>query len=263
MTETQKEIIHQGISINCDMGESFGLYRMGNDEAIMPYITHANIACGFHGSDPNHMATTVRLAKAYGVQVGAHFSYPDLPGFGRREMKIQREELKNLIVYQVGALKGFLKEQGVRLSHLKPHGALYGVSAREQDTALAVADVAKVFDVPVFGLSGTLHEEVFRAAGVTFIPEFFADLDYDDDGRLVITREHGEVDPDHAAERCARAVGERLVTSLGGRDVPVVADTVCVHSDTPNAVEVAAAVHARLFGMGGAASTGSSFRQRV
>ena len=115
--------------INCDMGESFGLYTLGNDAAIMPFISQANIACGFHGSDPNHMAATVALANKYGVRIGAHVSLPDLVGFGRREMKVERDELRNIILYQVGALTGFLKETGSELSHIKPHGALYGMAA--------------------------------------------------------------------------------------------------------------------------------------
>ena len=118
------------ININCDMGESFGLYVMGDDEGVMPYITQANVACGFHGSDPNHMRKTVELAKQHNVKVGAHFSLPDLPGFGRREMKIERDELANIVIYQIGALKGFLDVAGVSLSHMKPHGALYGMAAR-------------------------------------------------------------------------------------------------------------------------------------
>jgi len=181
------------VNINCDMGESFSLYKMGDDERLMPYITEANIACGFHGSDPNHMRATVELAKQHGVKIGAHFSLPDLPGFGRREMKIEREEMANIITYQVGALSAFLAMAGVKLNHLKPHGALYGMAARIEHIAQAVADVGEHYRVPVFGLSGTLHEEIYMARGLEFCPEFYADLDYDADGKLIITREHHEV----------------------------------------------------------------------
>ena len=125
------------VDINCDMGESFGLYRIGDDAGIMPYITQANVACGFHGSDPNHMRRTVALANKHGVKVGAHVSLPDLPGFGRREMKIDREEMTNIILYQIGALIAFLKLEGMALSHLKPHGALYGMAARQEHIAEA------------------------------------------------------------------------------------------------------------------------------
>ena len=134
--------------INCDMGESFGLYRIGDDHALMPLISAANVACGFHASDFNHMRDTVRLAKEHGVKVGAHPSLPDLQGFGRREMKMPREELANCILYQVGALKAFLDAEGMALNHIKPHGALYGMAARNEEVAHAVADAADVFGVP-------------------------------------------------------------------------------------------------------------------
>jgi 5-oxoprolinase (ATP-hydrolysing) subunit A len=228
--------------INCDMGEAFGLYRMGDDENIMPLITVANVACGFHGSDFNHMRNTVKLAKRHGVKVGAHPSLPDLQGFGRREMKIGREELANCIIYQVGALKGFLEAEGMELNHIKPHGALYGMAARQEETALAVADAADVFRVPLMGMINTNHEKIYRARGHEFIAEFYTDLDYSDDGSLIITREHEAVDPALAAERSLRAIREGKVKSVGGKDVDVRADAICVHSDTPNAVAIAKAV---------------------
>jgi len=234
------------VNINCDMGESFGLYKMGDDEGIMPYIAEANVACGFHGSDPNHMRKTVELAKRHGVRVGAHFSLPDLPGFGRREMKIAREEMANIIIYQIGALKGFLDVAGVELSHLKPHGALYGMAARQEHIAEAVADAGEHFHVPVFGLAGTLHEEVYVRRGLQFTAEFYADLDYDDEGGLIITREHHAVIPDDVAQKCLRAVTEGKTKSVTGKDISIRAESICVHSDTPNAVEVASAVHAAI-----------------
>jgi 5-oxoprolinase (ATP-hydrolysing) subunit A len=228
--------------INCDMGEAFGLYRMGDDENIMPLITVANVACGFHGSDFNHMRKTVQLAKRHGVKVGAHPSLPDLQGFGRREMKIGREELANCIIYQVGALKGFLEAEGMALNHIKPHGALYGMAARLEETAHAVADAADVFKVPLMGMINTNHQKVYTARGHEFIAEFYTDLDYNDDGSLIITREHAAVDPAQAASRSLRAIKEGKVQSVGGKDVAVRADAICVHSDTPNAVEIAKAV---------------------
>ncbi|MBW8636380.1 5-oxoprolinase subunit PxpA [Hoeflea sp. WL0058] len=230
------------VDINCDMGESFGLYKMGDDEGIMPFITQANVACGFHASDPNHMRQTVELARTHDVKVGAHFSLPDLAGFGRREMKIDREEMANIILYQIGALKGFLDQAGMELSHLKPHGALYGMAARMEYIAEAVADAAEVYDVPVMGLAGTLHEEVYTRRGGGFLAEFFADLDYDDDGNLIITREHAAVDPQVAASRSVEAVRNGRLTSINGKTLPVRVETICVHSDTPNAVAIAKAV---------------------
>jgi UPF0271 protein len=228
--------------INCDMGEGFDLYRIGDDEGLMPLIDVANVACGFHASDFNHMRRTVQLAKRHGVKVGAHPSLPDLQGFGRREMKIGREELTNCIIYQIGALKGFLEAEGVALNHIKPHGSLYGMAARMEEMAHAVADAADIFRVPLFGMSGSLHEKVYTARGHAFVSEFYADLDYNDEGGLIITREHAATDPQQAAAACLRAIRTGKVASLGGKDVPVRADAICVHSDTPNAVAVAQAV---------------------
>jgi UPF0271 protein len=230
--------------INCDMGESFGLYRAGDDAALMPLISAANVACGFHASDFNHMRATVRLAKRYGVRVGAHPSLPDLQGFGRREMTMPREELANCVLYQVGALKGFLDAEGMPLAHIKPHGALYGMAARNQEVAEAICDAADVFQVPIMGMAGTLHESVYTARGHGFIAEFYSDLSYRGDGSLIITRQHEAVDPADAAARSLRAIVEGRTRSVDGNDVAVRADAICVHSDTPNAVAVANAVRA-------------------
>lgn len=230
--------------INCDMGESFGLYKMGDDAALMPLITVANVACGFHASDYNHIRKTVRLAKQHGVKVGAHPSLPDLQGFGRREMKMDREELANCIIYQVGAIKGFLDAEGMPLSHIKPHGSLYGMAARMQHAADAVCDAADVFKVPLYGMINCLHEQVYTARGHDFVAEYYADLEYDDNGGLIITREHDAVDPDDAAARCLRAITDGKTASVNGQDIQVRADAICVHSDTPNAVAVAEAVRA-------------------
>jgi UPF0271 protein len=188
------------------------------------------------------MRKTVQLAKRHGVKVGAHPSLPDLQGFGRREMRIGREELANCIIYQVGALKGFLEAEGLELNHIKPHGALYGMAARMEETANAIADAADVFKVPLMGMVNTQHEKVYIARGHRFIAEFYTDLDYNDDGNLIITREHEAVDPAVAAQRSIRAIKEGKVKSVGGKDVVVRADAICVHSDTPNAVAIAKAV---------------------
>jgi 5-oxoprolinase (ATP-hydrolysing) subunit A len=229
-------------TINCDMGEGFGLYRMGDDEGLMPLISVANVACGFHASDFNHMRRTVQLAKQNGVKVGAHPSLPDLQGFGRREMTIARDELVNCLIYQIGALKGFLEAEGLPLNHIKPHGSLYGMAARNEAMAHAICDVADIFPVPLFGMVGTLHQSVYAARGHRFVAEYYADLDYNDDGGLIITREHPPVDAARAAARCVRAIKEGLTASVGGRDIVVGSETICIHSDTPNAVEVTVAV---------------------
>ncbi|MGL4396393.1 MAG: 5-oxoprolinase subunit PxpA [Hyphomicrobium sp.] len=234
------------VTLNCDMGESFGLYRVGDDESLMPLVDLANVACGFHASDFNHMRATVRLAKRHGVRIGAHPSLPDLQGFGRREMKMGREELANCIIYQIGALQGFVHAEGLRLNHIKPHGALYGMAARSEDVAHAVADAADVFKLPILGLIKTCHETIYAARGHGFIGEYFADLDYGDDGSLIITRAHDARSPEQAAARSVRAVRDGVVESVNGRDVAVRADSICVHSDTPNAVAIAEAVNAAL-----------------
>jgi 5-oxoprolinase (ATP-hydrolysing) subunit A len=230
--------------VNCDMGEGYGLYQIGDDAGLMPHIHVANVACGFHASDFNHMRNTVRLAKQHGVKVGAHPSLPDRQGFGRREMKMGREEMANCLIYQIGALKGFLDAEGMTLNHIKPHGSLYGMAARQEDIAHAVCDAADVYGVPIMGIINSLHESVYPARGHHFIAEYYADLDYSDEGLMIITREHHAVDPASAAERCVRAIREGKTRSVNGKDVPVRADSICIHSDTPNAVAVARAVAA-------------------
>jgi 5-oxoprolinase (ATP-hydrolysing) subunit A len=231
-----------GLAINCDMGESFGLYKLGDDEGIMPFITLANVACGFHASDPSVMRRTVRLCKAHGVKVGAHPSLPDLQGFGRREMKMGADELTASLIYQIGALKAFLDIEGMPLNHIKPHGALYGMAARSEETANAICDAAAPFGVPLLGMARTKHEEVYSRRGIPFLAEYYVDLDYDETGRLIITREHAAVEPKAAADRALRAIREGKVKSVQGPDIPMRADCVCVHSDTPGAVAVAQVV---------------------
>ena len=226
--------------LNCDMGESFGIYRAGNDEEIMPLIDIANVACGFHASDPNHMRKTVALAKKHGVKVGAHPSFPDLQGFGRREMKMPRQDIKNMIMYQVGALKSFLDEQDMPLNHIKPHGSLYVMSAKDENMGHAIADAVETFNVSIFGMANTFHEKVYKdERGLNFVSEFYADLDYDENGKLVIAKgKNATYDSKIATERVLRAISEKKVTNTVGKDIDVGCDTICVHSDTPNAVEI-------------------------
>lgn len=229
------------IDINCDMGEAYSIYKCGDDAAIMPYITSANVACGFHASDPGVMHKTVRLAKAHGVKVGAHPSFPDRDGFGRRYMKMDRDELRDIVIYQVGALKGFLDIEGMTLNHVKPHGALYGAAWEDEDVATACAEAAQAFGVPMYGTTGTLHEDIWpKFTEVKW--EIFADLDYDDEGRCIITRQHTPVAPEQAVEQIMRVIKEGKVRSINGNDVPTKVDTICVHSDTPDSVAVARAV---------------------
>ena len=227
------------MTINCDMGEGFGLYRMGNDAGLMPLIDLANVACGFHASDPSIMRATVRLAKQHGVKVGAHPSLPDMQGFGRRAMAVTPAEVEDFVIYQVGALKAFLAAEDMPLNHVKPHGALYGMAAREPAIAAAIADAVRPFAVPILGMAFTAHETVYRDKGVAMIPEFYADLDYDGDGNLILSRVHDAVDPVQARERVLRVMRAHVVRTTAGRDIPVRATTVCVHSDTPAATAIA------------------------
>lgn len=230
------------MTINCDMGEGFGLYRMGDDAALMPHIDLANVACGFHAGDPGMMRATVRLAKQYNVKVGAHPSLPDLQGFGRRAMAMAPQEVTDYVAYQIGALTAFLQAEDVPLNHVKPHGALYSMAAKDEAIALAIADAVKPFGVPILGMAGTAHERACKARGVKMIPEFYADLDYDGDGNLIISRSHEAVDPAKARDRVLRVICQRVVTTTGGNDIPVEAATICVHSDTPTAPAIAAEV---------------------
>jgi 5-oxoprolinase (ATP-hydrolysing) subunit A len=231
------------VTINCDMGEAFGIYRFGDDETCMPFVTHANIACGFHASDPIVMRKTVQAAKRHNIAIGAHPGLPDREGFGRREMKMSRDEVSALVLYQSGALKAFVEAEGLKLSHVKPHGALFGMAQREEVIAEGIADAALILDLPVIAYSDCAMSEVFTRRGVPFTCEFYADLDYDDFGRQIITKEHHAVDPSDVASKVRRAVVEGVTRSVNGKDVAVVAQSICVHSDTPGALAVAKSVH--------------------
>jgi UPF0271 protein len=231
------------LAINCDMGEAFSIYHCGDDEGIMPYITVANVACGFHASDPVVMNRTVALAKQHGVKVGAHPSFPDREGFGRREIEMAPEEITAAVIYQVGALKGFLEAAEMPLNHIKAHGALYGRAARDEAVAGALAEAADAFGVPLMGMPNTGHERVWAERPAGFLAEYYTDLDYRDDGTVIITREHIAYDPQQAAQAALRAVTEGKATSVSGKEIPMRADCVCVHSDTPGAVDLAKAVH--------------------
>jgi UPF0271 protein len=228
------------VTINCDMGEGFGLYHMGDDAALMPFIDLANVACGFHASDPSIMRATVRLAKQHGVKVGAHPSLPDLQGFGRRAMVITLDEVSDLVTYQIGALVAFLQAENIPLNHVKPHGALYGMAARDHAIATAIAQAVRPFGVTILGMAFTEHERAYREQEVEFVPEFYADLDYDGAGNLILSRVHEAVDPTAARARVLRALRDCVVTNTAGKDIPVRATTICVHSDTPGAVAIAA-----------------------
>ena len=233
------------VAINCDMGEAYSIYKCGDDEGIMPYITVANVACGYHAADPVVMRRTVELAKRHSVKVGAHPSFPDRDGFGRREMKLTREEITAAVLYQVGALRAFLDAQDMPLNHIKPHGALYGLTLRDEAVAEAITEavLSAAPDVQVVLLAGPTAERLAER-GFPVVREAFADLDYDDAGHIIIEPDPQAKDPQRCADQ-AVAVLEGEVTSVNGKPIEVDADTVCLHGDRPNAVEVATAVRER------------------
>lgn len=228
------------IDLNCDMGESFGRYALGSDADLMPLISSANIACGFHAGDPVVMQRTVQLAIEHGVGLGAHPAFPDLPGFGRRRMQLSAEELRNAILYQLGALQGFARVAGTTLRHVKAHGALYTMSAADVAMSRTLVDAIAAFDpnVIVFGLSGSPFLQIARDAGLTVAREAFADRAYSDDGTLVPRQQSGAVitDSDAIVERVLKMVAEQAVCSITGTEIHLDTDTICVHGDTPGAV---------------------------
>ncbi|WP_138444643.1 5-oxoprolinase subunit PxpA [Sinomonas susongensis] len=230
------------VLLNSDMGEGFGLHEFGNDTELMKLIDVANVACGYHAGDPDVMDRTVALAAENGVAVGAHPGLPDPAGFGRRRMALAPEEVESIILYQVGALTAFLSKHGLELSHIKPHGALYGMLAGNEELMVAAASVAKQFGVPFYGLAGTLHESVCRAAGVEFVPELYVDLNYGPEGQLLIQRRPEPTDPEAAADRVRRAIDGEPVLAVDGSPLSITFSSVCVHSDAPNSVAVASAV---------------------
>jgi UPF0271 protein len=236
------------ILLNCDLGESYGDRRVGMDAQVMPHIHQANIACGFHGGDPLTMRATLVLAADHGVTAGAHPSYPDLEGFGRRSMRMAPQELVAALHYQVAALEGMARNLGVRLAHIKPHGALYNDMMREADIRAAVIEAVASYHQPlVLVMQATQHTELHReeaeSAGVSLQFEAFADRCYDDDGALLSRDRPGAV---HSRERMLDQVrqllAERTVTTVSGRTLTLHAQTLCVHGDNPEAVGAVRAI---------------------
>ena len=229
----------KSVDLNCDMGESFGAWRMGADAAVMPSITSANIACGFHAGDPGVMRETVRLAVDAGVAVGAHPGYPDLAGFGRRDLHVSARELEDMLVYQIAALAGFARAAGVELKHVKAHGALYNMAARDRRLSDAIARAVLSFDssLVLFGLAGSVMLAAGRDAGLRVAAEGFADRMYEPDGSLTPRSRPGAVveDPADVARRAVRMVRDGAVITSAGSVLPLQIDTICVHGDTPGA----------------------------
>ncbi|WP_258069991.1 5-oxoprolinase subunit PxpA [Arthrobacter sp. SX1312] len=232
--------------INSDMGESLGLHSFGNDPALLETVDAINVACGFHAGDPDTMAETVAAALEKGVLIGAHPGLPDLVGFGRREMKLSPQEVEHMMLYQVGALSAFLRREGASLNHIKPHGSLYGMLARDADLMRGAARVARLFDVPVYGIAGTAHQAVCEELGVPFVAELYVDLNYGPAGELLIQRRPEPTDPDAAARRVTRALTDGVVEASDGTLLTIPFDSICVHSDAPNSPAVATAVRTAL-----------------
>lgn len=228
------------VDLNSDLGESFGHYVIGRDEEVLDYISSANVACGYHASDPVVMDRTVTLAKAKGVRVGAHPGFPDLMGFGRRNMDVSPAEVKAYTLYQVGALWAFCKANGVKMQHVKPHGAMYNMAAKDYAMSRAICEAIQEIDptLIVMGLSGG---ELVRAAKDMGLPtalEVFADRAYEEDGSLVNRRKEGAMitDEEEAIKRVVRMVKEGKVTAITGKDIDIKADSICVHGDGEKAL---------------------------
>jgi len=236
------------IDLNCDMGESFGAYKLGQDEEVIKYITSANVACGFHASDPTWMRWTVQLAEEHGVAIGAHPSFPDLQGFGRRNMVVPPEEAKNDVIYQIGALAAFTKSK--RLQHVKPHGAMYNMAAEGGDLARAICEAVLEVDPQMIlvVLTGTPWAGLAAEMGLRVALEAFADRALNPDGTLVPRSRPGSVihDPEELVERSIKMITEGKATAISGEEIPVRADTLCLHGDTPGAVQLAADLRSKL-----------------
>jgi len=234
------------IDINSDMGESFGAYTIGHDAGLMKAITSANVAAGFHGGDPSVLRATIRMAKANGVAVGAHPGFPDLVGFGRRELNVTPKEAEDFVLYQVAAVAGVARAEGVALQHVKPHGALFNMAVRNRELADAIARGVAAFDANLilFGLPGSEILTAGRSAGLRVAAEVFADRAYEPDGSLASRRKPGAVihDADAVVARAVRMVKDRSVVAIDGSVVSLDADTICVHGDTPGSDVLAAKI---------------------
>lgn len=229
------------VDLNSDLGESFGAYTIGRDEDVTEYVTSVNVACGFHAGDPDVMEKTVLIAKKNGIAVGAHPGYPDLSGFGRRNLAMSPDEARTCVMYQLGALQAFLTANGMKLQHVKLHGALYNTAAVDERLAMAICEgVAAVAPGTCFlGLAGSKMLQAAEKAGLRAVSEVFADRAYNDDGTLVSRKLPGAVlhDADEAIARTIRMVKEGVVTSINGNDIPIRADSICVHGDNASALE--------------------------
>ena len=234
------------IDINCDMGESYGQFKVGNDAAIFPYISSCNIACGFHGGDPLHIERTIKSALAHKVRIGAHPAYPDLAGFGRRKMQLPKEELVAIIKYQVAALKGMTESLGGRLAYVKPHGALYNTAASHVAETIAIIEAIQAVDpnLALMGLAGSVTEQVAKERKINFIAEAFADRQYTADGRLMARSQEGAVihEPMRSAAQVWAIISKQEVPCAAGHFIPMQAQSICIHGDNLQAVAILQAI---------------------
>jgi UPF0271 protein len=231
------------LDLNADMGESFGAYKLGHDALLMPAITSASVACGFHAGDPGVMRETVALARQYDVSVGAHPGFPDLVGFGRRDIRATPREVEDLVVYQIGALAAVAATQGLRLKHVKAHGALYNMAVRDAALADAIARATAAVDrtLILFGLPGSELVAAGQRAGLRTAREGFADRAYRPDGTLMPRHEPGSVieDPEMVVSRAVSMARDHLVMAIDGSEIALDIETICVHGDTPGAAMLA------------------------
>lgn len=238
------------VDLNADLGEGFGVWSLGDDDAMLDIVTSANVACGFHAGDPAGLLRVCRAAAARGVRIGAQVGYRDLAGFGRRFIDVDPPDLTADLIYQIGALSALALAAGTAISYVKPHGALYNAIVTHEPQARAVAEAVHAVDpeLPVLGLTGSAFFAAAQKLGVRTVSEVFADRAYRPDGQLVSRRDHGAVlhDADDIADRVLTMTTEGRVTAVDGTSIPVNAESVCVHGDSPGAVQIAAAVRARL-----------------
>jgi UPF0271 protein len=238
------------VDLNADVGESYGAYVVGDDDALFASLTSASVAAGFHAGDPRVLRRTIRLARQHGVSIGAHPGFPDLAGFGRREMHLSTDDAEDMVLYQIAAVAGVAQSEGVRLQHVKPHGALYNMAAADPGLAAAIARAVRAFDASLilYGLPGSALLEAGRAAGLRVAAEAFADRAYQRDGTLAPRSMSRSVITEASAvvPRAIRMVAEGVVTAIDGTTVPIAAETLCVHGDTPGAGKLAASLRSGL-----------------
>jgi UPF0271 protein len=245
-------MFYSKIDINADVGESFGNYKYGRDAELMPYLTSANVACGFHAGDPSVMRKTVQLAKRHGVAVGAHPGFPDLLGFGRRMMDVSAEEMRDYLIYQVGALKAFLELEGMKLHHIGPHGSFSAHAIRNEDVAEAIVEAIFQIDPEIIlvGRPGLAPYEIARAKGLRVASQIGVDIDYRPDRTAIIQKEKKSMDVQEAVRRVRKIIQDGKIEASDGSEMQFRIDTLLVHGDTPNVIEICTAVRSELEVMG-------------